>query len=155
MYYRTLDFYKRGLDKEILTVDNHADAIYLYLKMKNEKPELAASIWEMLRRNGGNRSGIAMANIDNRGYVHPDQFTQNHTIGNIREREFRDIWTISDNPILQGLKNRKPLLKGRCAICKWLDLCNGNFRPRAEAVTGDFWQSDPACYLTDEEIGIE
>jgi len=34
-------------------------------------------------------------------------------------------------------------------------LCNGNFRPRAEAVTGDFWQSDPACYLTDEEIGIE
>ena len=28
----------------------------------------------------------------------------------------------------------------------------GNFRARAEAVTGDIWSPDPACYLTDEEI---
>ncbi len=151
---RTLDFHKRGLNKEILTVDNHADSVYLYLKMKEENPEQAALIWEMLQRNGGNRSGIAIANIDNRGYVHPDQFTQNHTIGNIREKHFGDIWTNSDHPILQGLKNRKSLLKGRCASCKWLEVCNGNFRPRAEAVYGDFWESDPACYLTDQEIGI-
>lgn len=151
---RTLEFQKKGLDKEILTVDNHADAIYLYLKMKEENPELAANIWEMLQRNGGNRSGIAIANIDNRGYVHPDQFTQNHTVGNIRDEHFGDIWTKAEHPILKGLKDRKPLLKGRCATCKWLEVCNGNFRPRAEAVTGDFWETDPACYLTDEEIAI-
>ena len=84
----------------------------------------------------------------------PDQFTQNHTFGNVRERKFGDIWTDISQPVLAGLKNRKPLLKGRCAACQWLDICNGNFRARAEAVTGDFWESDPACYLTDEEIGI-
>lgn len=152
---RTLDFYERGLDKEILTVDNHADAIYLYLKMKKERPEKAEFIYEMLQRNGGNRSGIAFANIDYKGNVHPDQFTQNHTFGNIKEQNFSDIWTKAENPILKGLKDRKPLLKGRCSNCKWLSVCNGNFRTRAEAVTGDFWESDPACYLTDEEIGIK
>ncbi len=150
---RTLDFHKRGLDKEILTVDNHADAVYLYLKMLDEDPEQAAEIFEMLQRNGGNRTGIAIANIDNRGYVHPDQFTQNHILGNIRDQHFGDIWTNEENELLMGLKNRKPLLKGRCSSCKWLDVCNGNFRPRAEAITGDFWESDPACYLTDQEIG--
>ena len=53
-----------------------------------------------------------------------------------------------------GLKDRKPLLKGRCAKCRYLAQCNGNFRTRAEAKTGDYWESDPACYLTDEEIGL-
>ncbi|GBF11997.1 putative heme d1 biosynthesis radical SAM protein NirJ1 [Tepidibacillus infernus] len=151
---RTLDFHHRGLEKEILTVDNHADGPYLYLKMKEKNPEQAAFILEMLQRNGGNRSGIAIANIDHRGNVHADQFTQNHTFGNIREQHFGDIWSKAEHPILNGLKNRKPLLEGRCASCQWLQICNGNFRSRAEAATGNFWASDPACYLTDEEIGI-
>ena len=55
---------------------------------------------------------------------------------------------------MKGLKNRKGLLKGRCARCQYLDLCNGNLRVRAEAVFGDVWAEDPACYLTDEEIGL-
>ena len=50
------------------------------------------------------------------------------------------------------LKNKRPFVTGRCAECKWLNICNGNFRVRAEAATGDLWASDPACYLTDEEI---
>ena len=104
--------------------------------------------------NGGNRSGIAFAEVDPLGYVHPDQFTQHHTFGNVRERKFGDIWQDVSHPIMAGLKNRKPLLKGRCSRCQFLDNCNGNFRTRAEAQTGDFWESDPSCYLTDEEIGI-
>jgi len=151
---RTLDFHRRGLPKEILTVDNHADGVYIYLKMKKDNPGQAANILELLRLNGGNRTGIAIGAVDWYGNVHPDQFTQNHTFGNVRERKFGDIWTDISQPVLAGLKNRKPLLKGRCALCKWLDVCNGNFRARAEAVTGDFWESDPACYLTDEEIGL-
>lgn len=139
---------------EILTVDNHADTVYLYLKHLKTDPQRAEKIWELMMRNGGNRSGIAFGNVDSQGYVHPDQFTQTQTFGNVRERTLADIWTDLSNPIMAGLKNRKPLLKGRCAACKWLDVCNGNFRARAEAVTGDFWESDPACYLTDEEIGI-
>ncbi|MCK8826141.1 putative heme d1 biosynthesis radical SAM protein NirJ1 [Natroniella acetigena] len=152
---RTLDFQRRGLDKEILTVDNHADGIYTYLKMKEEAPAKAEKILKLLQRNGGNRTGIAIANVDWQGNVHPDQFTQNHTFGNIRERKFSEIWTdSSQNNILAGLKERKKLLKGRCSSCKWLEVCNGNFRARAEAIHGDFWHEDPACYLTDEEVGL-
>lgn len=148
---RTLDFAQRGLKKEILMVDNHADAVYLYLKFKDRDPERAQYIYKLLQTNGGNRSGIAFANVDNEGNVHPDQFTQHHHLGNVKERAFKDIWTDMSNPILAGLKDRKPLLQGRCRACTWLDVCNGNFRARGEAVTGDFWGYDPACYLTDEE----
>lgn len=150
---RTKDFERRGLEKEILTVDNHCDGVYMYLKSIYEgDEETAAQIKKFISMNGGNRSGIAFAEVDPLGYVHPDQFTQHYTFGNVREKNFGEIWTDLSNPILAGLKNRKPLLKGRCARCKFLDNCNGNFRTRAEAKTGDFWESDPACYLTDEEI---
>lgn len=150
---RTKDFERRGLEKEILTVDNHCDGVYMYLKNLYEGDiETAAQVKKFISMNGGNRSGIAFGEVDPAGYVHPDQFTQHYTFGNVRERKFGDIWTDTSNKILAGLKNRKPLLKGRCSTCKFLDNCNGNFRTRAEAKTGDFWASDPACYLTDEEI---
>ncbi len=151
---RTIDFERRGLKKEILTVDNHCDGVYIYLRTLQEDPAKAEKIKKLISMNGGNRSGIAFAAVDPLGYVHPDQFTQHISFGNVRERRFGDIWTDLSHPILAGLKDRKPLLKGRCAECDFLNNCNGNFRTRAEAVTGDFWESDPACYLTDEEIGI-
>ena len=150
---RTKDFERRGLEKEILTVDNHCDGVYMYLKALYDGDEKTAEqIKKFISMNGGNRSGIAFAEVDPLGYVHPDQFTQHYTFGNVREKKFGDIWNDLSNPILAGLKDRKKLLKGRCSKCKFLDNCNGNFRTRAEAKTGDFWESDPACYLTDEEI---
>lgn len=153
---RTRDFAARGLKKEILTVDNHCDGIYLYLKLTAEgEAERAAAVKKYLLQNGGNRSGMAFAEVDPQGYVHPDQFTQHHCFGNVKERRFGDIWCDTRNEIQRGLKDRKPLLKGRCRSCRFLGVCNGNFRTRAEAVTGDFWAADPACYLTDEEISGE
>ena len=149
---RTIDFQNRGLNKEVLTVDNHADGIYTYLSMLNRDPGKARQIIELLRQNGGNRSGMAFASVGPMGSVHPDQFTRHVTFGNVRDKTFGDIWTATEHPIQQGLKDRKPLLKGRCSICVWQDCCNGNFRARAEAVSGDFWDADPACYLTEEEI---
>ena len=152
---RTKDFEDRGLEKEILTVDNHGDGVYMYLKALSEgNDQQAAQIKKYISMNGGNRSGIAFGEVDPFGYVHPDQFTQHHTFGNVRDRKFSEIWQDTSNPIMAGLKDRKPLLKGRCSQCRFLENCNGNFRTRAEAVTGDFWESDPSCYLTDEEIGI-
>lgn len=152
---RTKDFEDRGLEKEILTVDNHCDGVYMYLKALAEgNDQQAAQIKKYISMNGGNRSGIAFGEVDPFGYVHPDQFTQHHTFGNVRDRKFSEIWQDTSNPIMAGLKDRKPLLKGRCNQCRFLENCNGNFRTRAEAVTGDFWESDPSCYLTDEEIGI-
>lgn len=139
---------------EILTVDNHTDAVYLYLYAREKFPDLAENMLKLMKINGGNRSGIAIANVDYKGNVHADQFTPQYTFGNVRDRSFGDIWSDTSNTIINGLKNRRSMLKGRCSNCKWIDICNGNFRARAEAVTGDFWASDPACYLTNEEIGV-
>ena len=74
--------------------------------------------------------------------------------GNVRERPLGETWTDTCDPLLAGLKDRKPLLTGRSARCQYLDLGSGNFRVGAEAVCGDVWAPDPACYLTDEEIGL-
>lgn len=149
---RTEDFCRRGLGKEVLTVDNHADAAYIYLKLSRTRPGEAARVYEWLRRSGGNRSGIAIGAVDWQGNVYPDQFTRGHVLGNVREKDFAQIWQNGAHPLLLALRNRRPFLKGRCAACRWLDICNGNFRARAEAVYGDFWAPDPGCYLTDEEI---
>ena len=53
---------------------------------------------------------------------------------------------------MAGLKDRLPLLKGRCGTCRFKEVCGGALRARAEIMTGDPWAADPACYLTDEEI---
>ncbi len=150
----TLDMYQRGLHKEILTVGNHADGVYLYLKLRQDDNQRADTVLELLRMNGGNNSGIKIGAVDDCGNVHPDQFWWHYSLGNVMQRKFGDIWTDDSEPLLKGLKNRKGLLKGRCGRCRYLDLCNGNLRVRAEAVSGDVWAEDPACYLTDEEIGL-
>lgn len=151
---KTLDFHKRGINVEILTVDNHADGIYIYQWAKKNAPEKAEGILKLLRNNGGNRSGVAIGNIDWLGDVHPDQFTRDVLLGNVRQRKFSEIWTDKEDPVLVGLRSRKSLIEGRCSKCQWFDCCNGNFRARA-TVLGSFWASDPACYLTDAEIGLE
>jgi len=150
----TMDLYRRGLPKEVLTVANHADGVYLYLKLKEKSPERAHKALELLRRNGGNNSGIRIGAVDYAGNVHPDQFWWHYSLGNALKRKFGDIWADTSEPLMRGLKKRKELLKGRCARCSYLGICNGNLRVRAEAVHGDIWAEDPACYLTDEEIGI-
>lgn len=151
---RTIAFHQAGIDIEILTVDNHADGPYLLRRIARDQPERYDEVLELLRANGGNASGVGIAAVDHRGNVHPDQFWQHHSCGNVRQRPFGEIWTDTSDPLMAGLKDRKPLLTGRCAECQYLDICNGNFRVRAEAVHGDVWAPDPACYLTDEEIGL-
>jgi radical SAM protein with 4Fe4S-binding SPASM domain len=151
---RTLDFYERGLNKEILLVANHTDGVYLYLRERDRNPERSHKIMELLRINGGNNSGIRIGAVDEVGNAHPDQFWRSLNLGNVRERSFGNIWMDTSNPVMAGLKDRKKLLKGRCAQCRYLEICNGNLRARAEAVFDDMWAEDPACYLTDEEIGI-
>jgi radical SAM protein with 4Fe4S-binding SPASM domain len=153
---RTMTFHERGLKKEILTVDNHADNAYVYLKLREREPERAEQVYQLMKWNGGgaNSSGIGIANIDTQGNVHPDQFWQSATLGNVKQRPFREIWSDNSIPLLAGLRNRLPLLKGRCGQCRFKEICGGSFRVRAAQVHGDPWASDPACYLTDEEIGL-
>ena len=134
-------------------VGNHADGAYIYLQAQKNDPERAKKVLELLKLNGGNNSGIKIGAVDNLGNVHPDQFWWHYTLGNVCERKFGDIWMDTSEPLMRGLKDRKGLLKGRCSRCTHIDICNGNLRERAEAVFDDVWADDPACYLTDEEIG--
>ncbi|MDI6827124.1 MAG: radical SAM protein, partial [Armatimonadota bacterium] len=131
---RVADFHRRGLEKDILTVDNHSDGPYLYMRMLREGSDRAEEVLQLLMSNGGNQSGVGIGCIDNEGNVHADQFWSHYSFGNVRERKFGEIWMDTSDPLMACLKDRKPLLKGRCAVCKWLDICNGNFRVRAEAV---------------------
>jgi len=149
---RTIDLHQRGFPKEILTVANHADGVYLYLKLKEKDPQRAETVLGLLQGNGGNNSGVRIGAVDDEGNVHPDQFWWHYTLGNVTQRSFGDIWSDTSEPLLGGLKGRKGLLKGRCGRCQYLHLCNGNLRVRAEAVYEDVWAEDPACYLSDEEI---
>jgi len=153
---RTRAFHERGLKKEILTVDNHADNAYLYLKLGERQSARAEEVYQWMKWNGGgaNSSGIGIANIDTQGNVHPDQFWQSATLGNVKQRRFSEIWSDNSIPLLAGLRNRLPLLKGRCGQCRFKEICGGSFRVRAAQVYGDPWASDPACYLTESEIGL-
>ena len=153
---RTKDFAARGLRKEIFTVDNHADGPYLYLKLREEDPARAEEVLALLQWNGGglHSSGVGVADIDFLGNVHPDQFWMSHTLGNVKERRFSEIWQDLSDPILAGLRDRAPRLTGRCGACQWKDVCGGSFRVRALQVHGDPWAEDPGCYLTDDECGL-
>jgi len=150
----TKDMFSRGIKEEVLTVDNHADGPYVYLRLLREHTDRAEDVYELLQMNEGNSSGIGIGCVSWDGSVHADQFWRQYSFGNVRERKFSEIWMDTSNPIMAGLKNRKPLLTGRCAECKWLSICNGNFRARAEAYFNGMWAPDPACYLSDEEIGV-
>lgn len=151
---RTSALHQAGFPAEVLTVDNHCDGPYLYMRLLRENPARAEEALKLLNMNGGNSSGIGIGCVSWDGEVYADQFWRHYPLGNVRERPFSDIWTDTSDELMAGLKNRKPLLTGRCAACKWLNICNGNFRVRAEAITNDVWAPDPACYLTDAEIGI-
>ena len=140
--------------KEILTVDNHADGPYVWMRMKREDPKRAEEIFELLQYNEGNNSGRGIGCISWDGKVHADQFWRNHTFGNVLERPFSEIWDDPNIELLHKLKDKKAHVGGRCAKCRFLNICGGNFRARAEAYYGDEWAQDPACYLTDEEIGL-
>jgi 12,18-didecarboxysiroheme deacetylase len=152
---RTKDLHDRGKPKEVLTVDNHADGPYLYLRLLKEDPERAKEVLELLKMNEGNSSGRGIGCVSWDGSVHADQFWRHYSFGTVRERPFSEIWTDTSNSLMKKLKDKKKYVKGRCAPCKWLDICAGNFRVRPEAVTGDVWAADPACFLTDQEIGIQ
>lgn len=153
---RSKDFYDRGLGKEILTVDNHVDGPWLYMRLRERAPDQAEKVLELLEWNGGGMysSGVGIGAVDWEGNVHPDQFWRHYSFGNVRERPFSEIWMDTSDPLMRGLKDRRSHIHGQCRRCKWFDACGGALRVRADAFYGDPWAWDPGCYLTDEEIGL-
>lgn len=154
VFARAWEDVERGRDTDFVSGNNDADAVLLLQWVKQYLPQHAVQLEDMLRRWGGNASGVGVANIDNIGDVHPDTYWWHHTVGNVRQQSFHDIWFGSPDSLLQQLRQHPRNVSGRCGACKWLEICNGNTRTRAWAM-GDLWAADPGCYLTDKEIGID
>ncbi|MCG2578950.1 heme d1 biosynthesis radical SAM protein NirJ [Dechloromonas sp. XY25] len=148
------DYQQRGLEKEFTTGNNDADGVYFLHWVRRNFPEQAAHVEAKLRQWGGNSSGVNVANIDNLGNVHPDTMWWHHTLGNVKERPFSQIWPDTSDALMAGLKQHPRAVKGRCGECAYLQICNGNTRVRAQQMSSDPWAEDPGCYLSDEEIGL-
>ncbi len=144
-----------GREREFVTGNNDADGVYLLHWIRRNVPERYDRMRRRLADWGGNASGVNIANIDNLGNVHPDTFWWNYDLGNVRERPFSEIWQDTSDPLMAGLKQSPRPLKGRCRVCGFQDVCGGNTRVRAFQTTGDPWWEDPACYLDDDELGID
>lgn len=149
---KAIQLHDDGYKTEILTVDNPADGIYVYLKLKEMDDDLAETALEFLKYRGGDNSGKRIANVDMFGNVHPNQFWWDYTTGNVRQQKFSEMWLNPKDELLIKLRNKTAYLRGRCGKCKFKEVCGG-FRLRALRA-GDLWGDDPDCYLTDEEIGI-
>ncbi len=138
---------------EILTVDNPADGVFLYLKLREIDMELADYAIEFLKYRGGDNTGFRIADVDMFGNVHPNQFWFDYTAGNIRQKRFSEIWLNPDDELLKKLREKQKYISGkRCGRCSFKTICGG-FRLRAFR-KGDLWGDDPSCYLYDSEIGI-
>jgi radical SAM protein with 4Fe4S-binding SPASM domain len=158
-------WHRQGIDRELLTVTQPADGAYVLLRMEAENHPNLAEARRLLSWNGGgaNSSGRGIANIDTQGDVHPDQFWQTVTLGNVKDIPFSEIWE-GRNPASAGTlaeirsigllsaEERQARMSGPCATCSWFGICGGGFRTRAcFANGGDLWGSDPGCYLRSEE----
>lgn len=139
---RIIEFAKTGR-WEVLTADNPVDGILVYSLTKS------GEVLDLLRRNGGNKSGERIADVSPEGVVYPDQFTP-VPLGEITN--LKEIWD-EPKPLVRMLKERKKYVK--CSSCPFFDVCNGGLRGRALAYTGDLWGKDPSCYLEEiKELGL-
>ncbi len=141
-----------GIDREYVTGNNDADGVYLLAWVRQRLPRWHGALRQHLQAWGGNASGVAVANIDNLGVVHPDTMWWHHSLGSVRERPFSQIWADESDALMAGLKRRPRPLQGRCADCAALAVCGGNTRVRAQQTSGNPWAPDPGCYLDDDEI---
>jgi radical SAM protein with 4Fe4S-binding SPASM domain len=150
---KTIELYEKGIETELLTVDNHADGVYIYNHLTQKNPDRADEVMQLLKMHGGCSAGTKFSNVDPLGNVHPCQFWQHVSLGNVRERKFSEMWNDEQNEFLVGMRQKDKMLKGRCGQCLYKTVCGG-CRIRAEVMHGDIWAEDPACYLSDSEIGI-
>jgi radical SAM protein with 4Fe4S-binding SPASM domain len=132
---------------EVLTVGNHADGPFILNRLKQENSPLYEKSFDLLQRFGGNKIGTKIFAIDPSGLVHPDQFWQNFSLGNVTEKSFKDIL----NNSLNIFKDKTLYAPTRCKKCRWLKICGTNARFSGDDLKSQ-WFLEPNCFLNDEEI---
>jgi heme d1 biosynthesis radical SAM protein NirJ len=152
MFELALEDLQAGRSREFVTGNNDADGVFFLLWVEQRFPGKYQKAKELLIKWGGNASGVGIANIDNKGHVHPDIFWWDYSLGDLQKASFREIWQCENDPLMVGLRQKPRPVTGRCGACDYLNICGGNTRVRAFQSSGDFWAEDPGCYLTDDEI---
>ena len=144
-----------GRPREFTSGNNDADGVFLLQWAQARMPERAADLQHRLEQWGGNATGVAIANIDNLGNVHPDTYWWDHTSGQRPAGEILRHLARHERPAdarpedaaapgqgtLCHLRASRDLRRQHACAC-----APGHGRP----VGGG-----PGCYLTDAEIGIE
>ncbi len=148
---KAFEYHESGREIEIVTGNMEMDAILFQRRFAQKYPELADEMERRLLAWGGNSAGRKLLNIDSEGNVKPDPFFP-LMIGNILTQDFSDIWTNQPMEVLEKLREHPRKLGGKCAECRYLEICNGGSRSRAYAIHGDLWAEDPSCYLSEAEI---
>lgn len=154
LFQRAYHSIKTGDPIEFVTGNNDADAGYFLQWVERHMPDQYNAVFARLQQWGGNASGQHVANIDNLGNVHPDTFWWDHQLGNVRERNFSDIWREPNDQLMAEMRQKPRPVKGRCADCRYVSVCGGNTRVRAAQLYNDPWAEDPGCYLSDDDIGV-
>ncbi len=108
------------------------DPIIASLGMKTETDSLVK----------GSVCGKLSLNIKSNGDITPCGFIP-IVIGNIVSDELKHVWDTS--PVLDRMRNKKPT--GKCSSCKSYEDCLGGCSARALALTGDFNNPDPHCWI--------
>ncbi|MBK7579001.1 MAG: radical SAM protein [Myxococcales bacterium] len=141
-----------GVGPDIVTGGNDSDGPALLAFIRQELGgDAATRVERLLLLRRGNSAGEKIINVDHLGRVHPDQFWQAATFGNVREDSLAQILA---HPLRAQLRERTRHLTGRCGSCNYVEHCRGSHRERALAHSRDMWASDPACVMTDAEIGF-
>jgi len=92
LFEQCLQWEQQRIEREIVTGNNDADAVYFLHWIKKNYPQQVGHIKAKLEQWAGNASGVNVASIDNLGHVHPDTFWWNYSLGNVKDRAFSDIW---------------------------------------------------------------
>ncbi|MCS7225059.1 MAG: TIGR04053 family radical SAM/SPASM domain-containing protein [Armatimonadetes bacterium] len=95
----------------------------------------------------GVNDGKGVVFISHIGVVQPSGFLPLGG-GNIRRHSLSFIYR--ESPLFRTIRNTN-LLKGKCGLCEFKDICGGS-RARAYAATGDFMRSDPYCIYKPKKL---
>ncbi|BDG15272.1 TIGR04053 family radical SAM/SPASM domain-containing protein [Thermus brockianus] len=152
----------RGALLEQLSPEGYEEVMHLLYELSRrhpfkvrttEGPMFRRIVLERRQREGGQdgalvgegrgahvSDGFGFVFVAANGEVYPSGFLP-LSAGNVRETPLLQIYR--ESPIFQALRN-KALLKGKCGVCEYRELCGGS-RARAYAETGDYLESDPRC----------
>jgi radical SAM protein len=98
------------------------------------------SLADGVGRAKGVNDGDGFVFVSHTGAIYPSGFLP-LPAGNVRRNHIVDVYR--NSPLFRALRDRE-LLKGKCGVCEYRDVCGGS-RARAYAVTGDYLEAEPFC----------